>query len=422
MMTTEQGKVTAARSKDIPLEAVRGIAALVVVLTHSVIGFLPKYAGMDFGNIGARLQGSVLFIAINGSSAVSLFFVLSGYILTRRYCATGDARILLKGAVKRWPRLMGPVFVAVLFSYALFYFHLYFFQEAGTASNSPWLVQFAGAFNQIGGPNATPLSIHLRDALLQGSFLVFFRGDWLYDSSLWTMHPELMGSFIAFGLAPILLEAGRSSRALVIALLIVAIAALFFARADLAAFPLGVGLAVLLPRGASLPARYAYPALLAAVYLLGYPGFAAGSYAIFGVLDAHGMPPTWPQIAGAAIVIGVIETFPPIRKPLSGRFSAFIGALSFPIYLLHALIICSVGSKVYLMAGPIAAIASVFVASTVASLPLMKFNDWWVGRVNAVADIVVRSGGPVGKTPNMGSPATTEAGRRPLPGLAAPVS
>jgi peptidoglycan/LPS O-acetylase OafA/YrhL len=379
----------AARSKDVPLEAMRGIAALITVAGHSVLAFLPQYFGIVPGLVDKRLQGSVLYLFLNGSAAVSLFFVLSGYVLTRRYCASEDIRILVKGAVKRWPRLAGPVLITVMISYALFFFHLYYFEDAGAASKSFWLSQFGGAFHQEGLPDATRASIHLRDAIFQGSFLVFFRGDWLFDGTLWTMQPEIIGSFLAFGAAPILLDARKSSAFLTVGLVILACVVTFFLRSELAAFPIGVGLAVLLPRQGSLSPWIAYPALALALYLMGFTAMSIGAYSVFKPLVAIGMPHTYPQIIGAAILIGVIETFPPIRGPLSGRVSVFLGDLSFPIYLLHMLVICSIGSKVYLMAGALPAIATVFVASTIASLPLIKFNDWWVARVNLLADRVL---------------------------------
>jgi peptidoglycan/LPS O-acetylase OafA/YrhL len=378
-----------ARSKDVPLEALRGIAALITVAGHSVLAFLPQYFGIVPGLVDQRLQGSMLYLFLNGSAAVSLFFVLSGYVLTRRYCATEDIRILVKGAIKRWPRLAGPVLVTVLISYTLFFFHLYYFEDAGGASRSFWLSQFGGAFHQEGLPDATRASIHVRDAIFQGSFLVFFRGDWLFDGTLWTMQPEIIGSFLAFGAGPILLEARKSSAFLTVGLVILVCVITFFLRSELAAFPIGVGLAVLLPRRGSLSPWIAYPAIALALYLMGFTAMSIGAYSVFKPLVSIGMPHTYPQIAAAAILIGVIETFPPIRTPLSGRVSAFLGDLSFPIYLLHMLVICSIGSKIYLMAGALPAISAVFVVSTVASLPLIKFNDWWVTRVNRLTDRVL---------------------------------
>jgi hypothetical protein len=40
--------------------------------------------------------------------------------------------------------------------------------------------------------------------------------------------------------------------------------------------------------------------------------------------------------------------------------------------------------------GPVPAIISVFVVSILASLPLMRFNAWWVGRVNVFADLLLK--------------------------------
>ncbi len=382
----------ARQAKDIPLEALRGIAAIVVVLNHCIVAFLPKYYG--FGPIPQggpdSLQGNLAYVCINGAAAVSLFFVLSAYVLTRRFCLTGDTAILVKGAVKRWPRLMGPVLVTVLISYALFYFHLYRFEKAGAASGSAWLVLFGDAFFRLFQPPLTLAAIHLRGAIEQGAFLVFFRGDATYDSSLWTMRPELAGSLIAFGAAPILLEARKFSAGVSIGLAALAVVLLHFAQPNLEAFPIGAAMAVLLPREKTLPWTAAWPALLAALYLLGYPGKPLGAYAALGGLAGHGMAATDPMILGAAILICTLESFAPLRKFFSGRLPAWLGELSFPVYLLHVLVICSAGASVFIRHGALCAIITVFAVTLVGAAPLVAFNNWWVGRVNAGASLLLR--------------------------------
>ena len=142
----------------------RGVAALVVVIWHVCKGFFPH--SIDSQISGQSWQGSPLFVFMNGRAAVTLFFVLSGYVLSRRYFESGDNRILLKGAVKRWPRLMGPVLLVVLESYVLFKLDLYRFEQAGTISGSPWLIKFANAYD-------IKPQIQLWDALWQGAFLTF---------------------------------------------------------------------------------------------------------------------------------------------------------------------------------------------------------------------------------------------------------
>jgi peptidoglycan/LPS O-acetylase OafA/YrhL len=363
---------------------------LVVVLNHSILGFLPQYYGLVPSLASDNLQGSVLFVFFNGSAAVSLFFVLSGYILTRRYFASGDASNLMRGAVKRWPRLMGPVFVTTFVSYLLFYFHLYHFVEAGTKSGSHWLLLFADGYTRLFRPDATIHDIHFWTMLEQGTYGTFLREDSLFDSSLWTMHPELVGSFIAFGFAPLLFEARKSSVWAVLWLVFTALVILHYVWVYVAAFPLGVGMAALLPRDYKLRPVIAVPAILLALYLLGYPGSPIGIYRVFAWGAAQGMPYLYPQNAGAAILIGVIEVFPPIRRVFSGKISAFLGELSFPIYLLHVLVICSAGSVVYLHFGAIPAIISVFAISVLVSLPLIKFNNWWIAKVNRTAETLLR--------------------------------
>jgi len=94
---------------------------------------------------------------------------------------------------------------------------------------------------------------------------------------------------------------------------------------------------------------------------------------------------------GAALMICTLEMFPPIRRLFSGSVPAALGQLSFPIYLLHVLVICSVGSSVYLHFGASAAIATVFIVTLIAALPLVLFNHWWVARVNACVEFVLRA-------------------------------
>ena len=189
--------------KEVSLEAVRGLAAIVVVFWHSCLAFLPEHTGTFPQYDNFSWQGSPLFVFLNGQSAVALFFVLSGYVLTRKYFSTGQLAGLVRGAIKRWPRFVGPVFVTILASYLMFRLDLYSFSQAGKQSGSPWLITFGWEFS-----DPAPV-VSLWRALKEATYAVFFREEALFDTSLWTMHPEFIGSFIAFGLAPLLAEARK---------------------------------------------------------------------------------------------------------------------------------------------------------------------------------------------------------------------
>lgn len=94
----------------IELEAIRGWAALLVLVHHSLLAFAPTLHGLvDPG--GHSLFGTPLFALINGSTAVIVFFVLSGYVLTLAVRRAGTPTRITAVVLRRWPRLAGPVLV-----------------------------------------------------------------------------------------------------------------------------------------------------------------------------------------------------------------------------------------------------------------------------------------------------------------------
>lgn len=337
--------------------------------------------------------------AFNGSAAVTLFFVLSAFVLTRHFLTTGNQQIILRGVVKRWPRLAGPVLVTVLVSWLLFKFDAYRFTEGGAATGSPWLSTFANAFQGF----AEPFQPRFWDAIRQGAFLTFVRGDSYYDTSLWTMRYEFAGSFIAFGLA--LLTALISHRVYYIRIWLIGMVLLLchFASPLYAAFPAGVALAAFLPvRSASLSGVAVAMLILLAFYLFGFTGVETGAFVL--VARIFGSLPTsyvYAHIVGSVLVITAIELAPDtFRRRLSSRFAYFIGALSFPLYLVHVLVLCSLGCATLIWAdtcldghypGIIAGVATIL-GSVLAAIPLMLFNEQWVRLVNKAINFMLASG------------------------------
>ena len=62
------------------LEALRGIAALIVVVWHTMLAFAPQTTGI-FSQLPPfeAYTGSPFFFLMNGNGAVNVFFVLSGF-------------------------------------------------------------------------------------------------------------------------------------------------------------------------------------------------------------------------------------------------------------------------------------------------------------------------------------------------------
>src|SRR5690348_3116873 len=99
------------------LEALRGLASIIVLFYHYMLGFFPG---------GHFFSGTPLYFLFNGTSSVMFFFTLSGFVLTLKYFKTTDPGVITSGAAKRYFRLLGPVLVTILISFLLFAFHLYY--------------------------------------------------------------------------------------------------------------------------------------------------------------------------------------------------------------------------------------------------------------------------------------------------------
>ncbi len=382
--------------KSLPLEALRGLAAISVLLWHVMVGFFPQWSGVFREKWpGASLDGEIWYGLVHGPSAVTLFFVLSGFVLTRRFLLEGDHQIVLRGAIKRWPRLAGPALLAALTSWALFKLGAYRFKEGGAITGSEWLSFFAYGISDGFKPG-------FWDALGQGVFLTFFHGKAYYDSNLWTMRPELTGSFIAFGLA--LLVSLVPSRLVAMRAAMIAMVVLFcyFGSSLYAAFPTGVALAAFLPnRTRLLPGWAVAVAIGIAVYLLGYSGVENGAFSILARALHSRHAANAPifvvvvHIVASALLITAIELAPDgLHRRMSGRAAYLLGVLSFPLYLVHILVLCSLGCVVLIWMTPmssaltagIAAGVATILGSFLASIPFVLFNEHWVAFINRAVD------------------------------------
>ena len=373
-------KTASAPHRDYSIEAMRGIAAFVVINWHLTTGFFPDRAGIFAGADPQRtFMGHIWFAPFNGPAAVAFFFVISGFVLTRRSLREHDSLAIARGVAKRWLRLAGPVLLTVMLSWALFALHAYAFDRVGPIVGSPWLTAFAygidpGTFKPEAGR-----------AFVQGLYLTFVRGDASYDSSLWTMRLELVGSFIAFGLALLLIEL-RGGAAVIRGAVLAGMAALcVYADHRLIGFPVGVGLAALLnwrtPR-IGLPLALGMAAVV--IVLAGY-WVPTGQYAWLARLPFGPAEPVYVHTLAAAVAIVVVEGSGSTRRLLSGRLFVILGKLSFPVYLLHVLVLCSAGCWVWLAVhgtvSPLAAsgiaAAVTWVLTIVVATPMMRFDAWW---------------------------------------------
>ncbi|MEA2775121.1 MAG: hypothetical protein QOF90_527 [Acetobacteraceae bacterium] len=374
------------------LDGLRGVAALIVVVWHFAFGFLPERIGIvpDF-DPAAGLVGHPAFALIDGPGAVILFFVLSGYVLPLGYFRSGRIIVVLRAVAKRWFRLAGLTVTAAVGSYLLFRFGLYHYREAAFFTQSNWLGSFGGG--DVGGR----LEPSLLDAILEGSIFAFLRNSDAYDPVLWTMRDELFGSLLTFGLGTLLWRCRASVGVL---LLLVATATTQWLDPRLVAFVAGLALSWANARGMLTIHRWAAPiCLLLGTILFGYLE-PRGLYAPLGFLHDRSdwrYDQIWLHtIGGVLLIVGLLgsEWAGRLLASAAGRL---LGRLSFPVYLFHFPLLCSLSCWLFLAVRPALPHEAALAVAASGTLPVLlavgyafaRVDELWLAQVNRVARRVI---------------------------------
>jgi peptidoglycan/LPS O-acetylase OafA/YrhL len=297
------------------LDGLRGVAALVVVLYHVVsVGSAPLSAAVELGTdlpgVGHWVLRTPLAIGWAGPELVIVFFVLSGFVLTR--AVLGDRPSWSGFLTRRVVRLYLPAWASLLVAALLM------------AVVAP--ARDAG-FWWLGGAD----SISAGDVARQASLVLPDGGGAPLNGVLWSLRWEVVFS----AALPVLLLAAGGLRRAAVPVAAVVLAATCWgpsAAGYLAPFALGLLLALHEPRLAALRVRLGQRGggallVLAAVLLtadLWLPGAqrargGAGTLVVVGAVCALLAPLLYDRVA--------------LR--LEQRVAQWLGSRSFSIYLVH---------------------------------------------------------------------------------------
>lgn len=285
-----------------------------------------------------------LFFLLNGTASVTLFFVLSGFVLSYGYFKNPE-RPIAGAVIRRWPRLFPIALASTVLSYALFKLDIYHYSAASEFTHSDWMSKFGYASQQFTS------NVTFVDAVTQGAFFTFFRSSsdsWM-NSSLWTMHLELLGSFIVFGLTAVIRE-GKPKEAPFIFLTTGVL--VFFGNYFLPLFVVGTCLAYFHSKYKFIPKtpRLLRTVLIVSLVLLafGYQDPAKGFYQIAGRFSPF---ESYFRICVHGLASVALIHFALLDRNLNGLLAwrplCFLGHVSFPLYVLHVPLIFSVGAGVF---------------------------------------------------------------------------
>ena len=325
-------------------DGLRGIASLNVVISHFVAAFLPTLLYTSYPHVFSQTTNpgilfqmfNLPFVAIffNGHFAVLIFFVLSGYVLAMPYFSKEPniSSILQKRLWARYLRLNIPIFVAVWLSCTLYALNLYFNNPAADISgSSSWLKNYFY-------PGISPW-VAIKESLY-GSLLL---GNNTFVPPLWTLKVEFIGSVYL-----LLFYLIKPKNTLILPLLVCFFLMGIYHGTDSIYY-------IAIFCGSLLNILRIGPSLTVIAFVL---GFYMGGYQYHSIWYAH-LPSVSHWIAETAIdktlynalgalliTAAVINGFG--KRFLETRFIQFLGKISFPLYLIHFSVLCSITCYLYL--------------------------------------------------------------------------
>lgn len=326
------------------LNGLRGFATGMVFFSHFRGGFFPAANNYIFN------------LFCDGSFAVMIFFVLSGYVLSNSFFSAGKNKKFFYNCCRRYIRLVVPVLFSVFLAYLCLRYSFFYNKDILSFTGNEWI---AGFYNFTPSFNAM-----FREGLIG----IFTGSTPVYNPVLWTMRTELFGSLIVYALIGVISYLrffNKYKNRCVLYAILTGILIIYKDPATLA-FIFGIFLCddhhsedgfifrnhntpititILIIIGL-ISGSFIQTYLAMSANMSGYigalfnqiPGFANNSSLILEYARAAG---------SALIMIALLKS-----KRLQSFFSyspvLFMGKISFSFYTIHLILLCSVASFIYL--------------------------------------------------------------------------
>ena len=314
------------------LEGLRGIASLMVVFTHYYGGwYLSPTIINQLSPFSQSLVKSPISLIWNGQLAVCIFFVLSGYVLSIKFFETNNRDIVISSALRRYWRLSIPCVVSMLFAYVLLKNKLYFNQEVFEVTSSPWIRLFWRQFPDI------------FEVLKEGFYGIFLDSNAsTYNAVLWTMKWEFLGSFMVFAICYLIGNSQfRNYYYFCVTLML-----LLAEEAFLLAFLFGMILSDLSRQEDSRAKIMIFNTIIC--WGLLFMGLLFIVFLPFIQVNVSFRVTPYIYVLSSLFIVIATLGDTGIKKIFDQKACAFLGRISFPLYLVHLPILCSFSSYMFL--------------------------------------------------------------------------
>ena len=324
------------------LDGLRGLAALQVVAQHYVMALLP----------GLPLRFTPLQALYDGAFAVSLFFLLSGAVLTLSFARTVED--IAGNLARRLVRLWLPVAAAGLIAGLL---------TAAVPDAHTQAAQLTGSLGWLGAAKPTPsVAVLLREVFVDSMplgtaesslFAGVVRGlrplGRLLDPPVWSLHVELYGSLLVLGLTWLRARSARWHRIVAPCLCVLLL------PHPIALIVLGHLTAPWLQPGARRLEAAAIPLIAGGVLLIATPpgiwltlvNDMLARIAVLGLPQMYDAFTVQRMLAAVLVYAGVLAGTP-VQRVLAAPVPRWLGRLSFSLYLIHFPILFTLTSAAFL--------------------------------------------------------------------------
>ncbi|ERI07808.1 acyltransferase family protein [Aneurinibacillus aneurinilyticus] len=329
------------------LDGLRGLAALIVVFSHYVRGFYPGVYENNPKKVHLQPEIEYYFsqfpfsMFYAGNYAVCIFFILSGYVLSYKFFKYNGEFTLIPAIVKRYFRLVIPIFFVLIMSYVFVEMEFYFNKEVSDITlSSRWLALL------------WQIEPNFWDVINQTIYGVFIFGKESYNAVLWTLKYEFYGSILVFSILAFL---GHSNKRFFLYLIL----GIVFIKTYYIAFILGVFLSDVYNSKTDYNFKKFFiiksKSILCFMFLLSiffgtYDEKRSNihQYLKWGLFDYLGINQAiFFHIIAAFLIMVMILNSKILQKTFESTPFKFLGQLSYSIYLLHLIFLGSLSCYLF---------------------------------------------------------------------------